>query len=478
MRRVLAAVAAAMLTAALTRGAEASDALVTGSLPPRASVEETLPAPPAHLLVLGFAGDIGFTGHGDVPRTDGAVKHGAVIPWDRFTGGISPLLNADANFANLETVIAEDHGLTPIEKSFNFMGDPEGLRQTIAAGFTVLTAANNHAGDFGALGIVETLAHLAAAKSLGLKAFAGLGIGTDRYQPGVFDLRGIRIGIAAIGIGFNHAGPDGPGQPLYASPQDFNRVAAGLAASGASVRVLSVHYGKELVSLPLARDRARLRAAIDSHRAGIVFGHHSHVPSGVEFRNGGVIFYGLGNFMHTGTQDMSRYGSCRDFGLYAKAYLWLAPGEAPVIRALELLPVRGMHAVPEAMPPAEASKRIAIVNAMNVAVAEAGVQPVRFDTTGNGAGLACFGDQPAFGDELSARCKAAAGPRAASPLVDRTLPASCGFEPPPPPREEVVAAPPPVVPPVAKIVPRKLPKSQAAAAKPRQKSLFGLKFFD
>ena len=342
----------------------------------------------------------------------------------------------------------------------------------------MLTSANNHAGDFGPVGIVETLAHLAGAKSQGLKAFAGLGIGADRYQPAVFLLGGSRIAVTAIGIGFNHAGAKGPGQPLYASPQDFNRVSTDLAATGAAVRVLSVHYGKELVSLPATRDRARLRAAIDSHRAGIVFGHHSHVPSGVEYRNGGLIFYGLGNFMHTGTQDMSRYGDCRDFGLYAKAYLWITAGEAPLIRAVELVPVRGMHAAPEALPPAAAAKRIAIVNAMNAAVADQGAEPVRFDSTARGSGLACFGDQSRFEDELAARCRAAAGPRAAAPLVQKALPASCGIEPPPPPREEVAAVPPPLTPPMPKLAPRTLPKAAAAAVKPKQKSLFGLKLFD
>ena len=74
-----------MLTAAMAAPACASGALITGSLPPHEDAGQSSPAPAEHLLVLGFAGDIGFTGHGDVPSTEGAVKHGAVIPWDRFT---------------------------------------------------------------------------------------------------------------------------------------------------------------------------------------------------------------------------------------------------------------------------------------------------------------------------------------------------------------------------------------------------------
>ena len=479
MRRCsgLAVIAAgAMLLAGVLAPARAVDVPYTGSIAPRQYLEADPSPPPAHLVVLGFAGDIGFTGDGDVPSNAGAVKHGAIIPWERFTGGIAPLLAADANFANLETVISGHHDLPAIEKSFNFMGSPEGLRHAIAAGFTVLTVANNHAGDFGALGIVETLAQLAAAKSFGLKAFAGLGIGADRYQPDVFQLAGQRVGIAAIGIGYNHAGANGPGQPLYASPQDFERVVAGLARTRADIRVLSVHFGKELVSLPSARDRSRLRSAVDSGRAAIVFGHHSHVPSGLEYRNGGLILYGLGNVMHSGTQDMSRYGACRDFGIYAKAYVWTAPGEAPVIRAVELFPIRGMHVAPEPLAQMEAARRIAIVNAMNAAVAADGTAPVHLEMTSRASGLACFGDQTGYADELSARCRAAAGPLQSARLVESSLPQSCGFDVQPPRALEAAAVPPPA-PPVPKLAPRK-PSKAVAAEKPRAKSIFGLKFFD
>lgn len=452
----------------------AADELTTQSLPPHAGSAAPEPEAAPQLLVLGFAGDIGFTGDGDVPSPDGAVKHGAVIPWQRYMGGVAPLLQADANFANLETAVSSRRDLSPIEKSYNFLGDPEALRQTVAAGLTVLTAANNHSADFGAAGIVETLAALARVKSQGLKATAGLGIGADRYQPAVFALKGLKLGIAAIGIGYNHAGTQGPGQPLYASPQDFARVADGLSATGADVRVLSVHYGKELVTLPSARDKARLRSAVDTGRAGIVFGHHSHVPSGVEIRNGGLILYGLGNFMHSGTQDLSRYGVCRDFGLYAKAYLSLRPGHAPILRAVEITPIGGMHLAPEPMPPMEAARRIAILNRLNRDVAEEGTAPVRLETTPQGTGLVCVGEQSGYHDELAARCRSAAGPRQSTPLVDAALPASCGVEPPPPPREATAAASPA---PAPKPKLRALPKA-ASAEKPKAKSLFGLKLFD
>lgn len=472
---------AGLLIAAAAAAAKPVDGLLTGSLPPRAAVDDA-PAPAAsgHLLVLGLAGDLGFSGDGDVPSAEGAVKHGRIIPWSTLTAGIAPLLAADANIANLETVVAESRDLLPVEKAYNFMADPAGLRHAVAAGITVLTAANNHAGDFGPSGIVETLSHLAAARRDGLLAFAGLGIGADRYRTDVFTRGESRIGVAAIGLGINHAGAEGPGQPLYASQSDFDRVAHALSQTEADLRVLSVHYGKELVSLPGERDKARFRRTVDDGRADIVFGHHSHVPSGVEYRNGKLILYGLGNFLHTGTQDMSRYGACRDFGLYAKLYFWMVAGDAPRLRAVELFPIRDMHAVPEAMAREDAARRIAIVNAMNVALSGEGAAPLRLETTNRGTGLACFGDQSPYGDELSARCHASAGPLQEAYLINKDLPASCGLAPPPAPAQALVAAESQVKSPVPKPKLRKVtaspapkaPSKSAAAERPRRKGFF------
>ena len=474
--RIVSRGAMASLLAVAPAAAEPGLPLYTGSLPPPHQLETGhagADLAKGHLVVLGFAGDLGFSGSGDTPSSEGAVKHGAVIPWLRLSASIAPLLAADAIFANLETVISESRSLVPIEKSYTFLAGPAGLRHAVGMGFTVLTAANNHAGDFGPDGIVETLSYLAAMKSLGLKAFAGLGIGAARYEPASFDLGSTRVGVAAIGLAINHAGPDGPGQPLYASPQDFARVVTGLAETDADIRVLSVHYGQELVSLPGERDRVRFRQSVDDGSARIVFGHHSHVASGIEFRHGGLILYGLGNFMHSGTQDMSRYGACRDFGLYARAYLWSGRGQAPLIRAIEVFPLRGMHAVPEPMPAAEAARRIAILNALNAAVAGPGIPPVRLEPTDGASGLACFGDQSAFGDELAARCRASTGPLQQSRLTDAADLANCGTAPTPAP--EVASAQPPV--PVPRPPVRK-PIKAATAERPKAKPSIFQKLFD
>lgn len=397
--------------------ANESDPLITGTLPRGEevtrygrSLEMQHVAPPGRLLVLGFAGDLGFSGKDQSLSSAGAVRHGRVIPWEDLTAGISQLLEADATFANLETVVTDRADLAPTDKAFNFGASSAGLKEAIKAGINVIATANNHAADYGEPGIAETLRHLEAARAGGLKAHAGLGKGNERYRADMFDLEGVSVGLAAVGKGINPAGADGYGQPLYASFLDFQRATGLLGKTSADVRVLSVHYNEELSLLPAIADRKRLRSAVDRGDATIVFGHHSHVASGVERRGDGVIFYGLGNFLHAGTQNMARYGQCRDFGLHARVYLWVVPGNKPILRAVEITPIMDMHEIAKPFPAKDTASRIAMVNAMSEELSRDGGDPLYFVPTSSGSGLACVPGLATYGDVLDARCKAQLSP--------------------------------------------------------------------
>ena len=64
------------------------------------------------------------------------------------------------------------------------------------------------------------------------------------------------------------------------------------------------------------RGNAALHDGID-----LIVGHHAHVVRGVEIAGNSLIFYGLGNFLHHGTADMTAKGICRDYGLMARVHL-------------------------------------------------------------------------------------------------------------------------------------------------------------
>ena len=56
-----------------------------------------------------------------------------------------------------------------------------------------------------------------------------------------------------------------------------------------------------------------------------------------------LIFYGLGNFLHHGTADITGKGICRDYGLMARVHLKHGADGKLELRAVEAIPVTDTH---------------------------------------------------------------------------------------------------------------------------------------
>ena len=346
-------------------------------------------------LTLVLVGDTGLNGEGTFVSAQGARKNGDVIGWDEAIGNIAPEIDGDLNFANLETVVTERNDLVAEPKLFTFRTHPEAVRRLVRAGFNLFSAANNHAMDFGYEGTRETMRNLdLLAAEGGLIAYAGLGTDRDAAAaPKLFDLRGRHIAFSAIGIASSGtADADHPDQLAYQTDRDFNAVVAQLRAAPADFRILSVHHGNEFEVRTADDDRDRLhnRALL---RAGIdlIVGHHQHVVAGVELTQGKVIFYGLGNFLHLGTQDMSAFDICRDYGLIARVYLAASDSGKFSVRAIEAIPIRRMHIRTARFAPQDSGDRIHVLNHLAEALDNPAEDAwgVRFAQQPSGTGLYC-----------------------------------------------------------------------------------------
>jgi hypothetical protein len=101
----------------------------------------------------------------------------------------------------------------------------------------------------------------------------------------------------------------------------------------------------------------------------LIVGHHAHVVRGVEMTpNGSLIFYGLGNFLHLGTANMTSSGVCRDYGLMARVHLRRIDGKLAV-RAVEAIPVTDTHYRPRRLSGEQGAAR---VHALNYLAGDAG----------------------------------------------------------------------------------------------------------
>jgi poly-gamma-glutamate synthesis protein (capsule biosynthesis protein) len=362
-----------------------------------------------------LVGDAGFNSTDAKVDASGLRKGKQVTGFTEALSGVAPKVDGDLAFINLETVITDRNDIPPETKgkgTFHFRSHPAALKTLIDIGFNLFSLANNHSFDYGAAGIEETLYHVAVANAERAIAFAGIGSNFEEaIKPGCIDLDGTRIALGAIGIVTGdqpqyRAGPNKAGQASYRDRTDFEAAVGELVAMPADYRILSIHYGLEGRVEPDDRQLADWRGfAAGEKGVDLIVGHHPHVVQGVELNSKSLIFYGLGNFLHPGTTEMTGFGICRDYGLMAKVHLARANGGWQVA-AIEALPLTNTQINPEPLKPEEGTKRIYALNHLAAGLDdEKGAKGVRFTPRSDGSGLYCTDNAAALGGEIATLCQ-------------------------------------------------------------------------
>ena len=212
---------------------------------------------------------------------------------------VAPLLqDADLTLGNVESAVGTLG--EPEDKRYPFQAPPETAVALARAGFDVVSLANNHGMDYGPEALLDAL-DLFRAEGVGT---VGAGINAEAAQAAyITTVNGLTIGVlGAVHVPVEYYGFDterwtateeSPGL-FWADPAIVSqRVRA--VADQVDVTILLLHSGYEYVPDPSPPQRAAAQAAIDAG-ADLVIGHHAHILQGVQFYNGGVIAYGLGNF--------------------------------------------------------------------------------------------------------------------------------------------------------------------------------------
>lgn len=343
-------------------------------------------AMPAHAqqqLTVVLMGDTGFNGPSARVSEAGGFKRGELVTVEDAMAKIAPVIQGDVALANLETVVTDRNDIPLRDKMFVFRTHPAHVRALVRHGIDVLPLANNHAMDLGGAGGGETLRHMKGMA--GVRAFPGLGrTREEAMHPHVFVARGAKVAVSAVGnAGGGLPARDGEAGMLR-EDRDFAAIAARLAGEPADIRILSVHYGPEFAPLTEKATQVRFREA-ESEGLTVIAGHHHHVARGVELSGGKLIAYGLGNFLHLGTQDMRRFDICRDYGLVVKAGLLRGRGGYEV-ETVEAVPITKMHIAPEPMTGDAARLRVEVMNYLGSRLGEGGL---RFAPQTDGSGLWC-----------------------------------------------------------------------------------------
>jgi poly-gamma-glutamate synthesis protein (capsule biosynthesis protein) len=269
-----------------------SPACNVASVPGGAAAPEPAPAKPAH----DPRPDVTVMAVGDLNLGRSLGKQ-IIAGRKNFTfAKVRPeISSADVAFANLESQISEQKGVTEGSSNYVFTAPPVAADEIANAGFDVVSTANNHAWDFGDRAMRETLENM---RRVGIST-TGTGETLDEaYRPAVVERKGWRIGFLAVTGVFNSPFDTSPAHEhvAWADPVLVSLKIKEMRASGVDIVIVSYHGGVEYTPQPTDETRTFARACIDAGADAFV-GHHPHVTQGVEWYNGKPIFFSLGNFV-------------------------------------------------------------------------------------------------------------------------------------------------------------------------------------
>ncbi len=237
------------------------------------------------VVTLACVGDI-MLGR-DVART--CAEKGDAYPFS----ALGDLLSSPGiTCGNLEGVLS--HGATRYPRVNSLFAPPRMAGVLQAAGFDVLSLANNHAIDCGRPGLRTTLGALQGAGITPVGAGATL---AEARKGAVLSVRGLRVGfIAYSAFPYTDFVHDPDRESILKLNEDALRATLPALGARSDCLVVSVHWGKEGVRQTSAYERRLAHLCIDLG-ADVVIGHHAHVRGEVESYRGGVIAYCLGNLV-------------------------------------------------------------------------------------------------------------------------------------------------------------------------------------
>jgi poly-gamma-glutamate synthesis protein (capsule biosynthesis protein) len=205
-----------------------------------------------------------------------------------------------------------DFGFVNLESPLTAGGDPQGWKDVVIkgnpdlapamakSGINVVTMANNHAGDMGDSGLLDSI------KYCKQNDITVVGAGKDLKQAMGGSVLKTKDGAKVAFLGFSDVLPVGypatstsPGTAPGRADLGAVKAAIKAAKKKADYVIVGWHWNFEYKRAPTYLEESEGKAAIDAG-ADIVFAHHPHLLDGVEAYHGGLIFYSLGNLVFSG----------------------------------------------------------------------------------------------------------------------------------------------------------------------------------
>jgi hypothetical protein len=208
-------------------------------------------------------------------------------------GAVRDLLQAaDVSLVNLEGPAVEDFRYHPEGLVFTF--DPDLLAGLRSAGIDLVDLANNHIGNAGPAGIIETVEHL------GRLGIAHVGAGEDltaAHAPALLGAGGLEV--ALLGYDAIHDPYEATAFKAGNARLVVENVRADIAAArrgGANVVIVLAHWGVEYRATPTSAQRSAAKAILAAG-ADLIIGSHSHWAGAIGASGASLVFYSLGDLV-------------------------------------------------------------------------------------------------------------------------------------------------------------------------------------
>jgi poly-gamma-glutamate capsule biosynthesis protein CapA/YwtB (metallophosphatase superfamily) len=204
------------------------------------------------------------------------------------------LQRGDLTVGNLECSLTGSFAPPEDPRTFSFMTFPEAVEGLEHAGFHAMSGGNNHAMDFGVVGVQDTRETLT---TVGIQHFgAGVDLAQAR-EPAILEHNGVTFALLGYdSISMHYAGATSQSGGVAPMLAEYVVEDIQTARDRADVVIPYFHWGIEYVLTPQESDRQMARTAIDAG-ADLVLGSHPHWVQGMEIYDGKPIFYSLSNFI-------------------------------------------------------------------------------------------------------------------------------------------------------------------------------------
>ena len=207
---------------------------------------------------------------------------------DLFESVAPSFERSDFGFVNLESPLTTG-GDAQGWKDVVIKGNPDLAPAMAASGINVVTMANNHAGDMGDSGLLDSI------KYCEKEDIAVVGAGKDLKRAMAGTVLETEDGVKDAFLGFTDVLPVGypatPSSPGVAPGRaDLGAVKQAIKAARkkADFVIVGWHWNFEYKRAPSYLEESEGKAAIDAG-ADIVFAHHPHLLDGMEAYHGGLI---------------------------------------------------------------------------------------------------------------------------------------------------------------------------------------------